>query len=104
LYKGIIEPIRTKTRLTLREPDYWLDYVPDYRRCQISGFSRLYLTSVSGCITATAEEVYNTIGPWFKEKIYHRELALELPALGLETARKCGWTVEIKAKVELEGR
>lgn len=49
---------------------------------------RYPLSALTGRIIAAAQEVHNTIGPGFEEKIYQRALALELPALSLEYSRE----------------
>ena len=49
---------------------------------------RYPLSALTGRIIAAAQEVFNTIGPGFEEKIYQRALALELPAQGLEYSRE----------------
>ena len=90
---------------------------------------RYPLSALTGRIIAAAQEVFNTIGLGFEEKIYQRALALELPAQGLEYSREVqidvfykgeevgnkrvdfliddptgAVMVEIKAKSKLEGR
>ena len=49
---------------------------------------RYPLSALTGRIIAAAQEVFNTIGSGFEEKIYQRALALELPAQGLEFSRE----------------
>ena len=45
-------------------------------------------SALTSRIIAAAQEVHNTIGPGFEEKIYQRSLELELPAQGLEYSRE----------------
>jgi GxxExxY protein len=60
---------------------------------------RYHLSALTGRIIAAAQEVYNTIGPGFEEKIYQRSLALELPAQGLEFSREVWIDVHYKGEV-----
>ena len=60
---------------------------------------RYPLSALTGRIIAAAQEVYNTIGPGFEEKIYQRALALELPAQGLEYSREVWIDVNYKGEV-----
>jgi GxxExxY protein len=57
------------------------------------------LSALTGRVIAAAQEVYNTIGPGFEEKIYQRALALELPAQGLEFSREVWIDVHYKGEV-----
>ena len=50
--------------------------------------SRYPLSSRTGAIIAAAREVHHTLGPGFREVIYQRALARELPAHGLEHSRE----------------
>ena len=50
--------------------------------------SRYPLSSLTGAIIAAAGEVHHTLGPGFREVIYQRALARELPAHGLEHSRE----------------
>ena len=63
---------------------------------------RYPLSALTGRIIAAAQEVYNTIGPGFEEKIYQRSLALEIPAQGLEYSREV-W-IDIGYKGEVVGK
>ena len=60
---------------------------------------RYPLSALTGRIIAAAQEVYNTIGPGFEEKVYQRALALELPAQGLEYSREVWIDVHYKGEV-----
>ncbi|MBN1139609.1 MAG: GxxExxY protein [Anaerolineae bacterium] len=46
------------------------------------------LSHVTARIIAAAKEVYGTLGPGFREVVYQRALALELPGHGLEFSRE----------------
>jgi GxxExxY protein len=48
------------------------------------------LSDVTARIIAAANEGYHTLGPGFRELIYQRALALELPAHNLEFSREVG--------------
>jgi len=50
--------------------------------------SRYPLSALTGRIIAAAQEVHRTLGPGFREVIYQRALARELPAHDLEYARE----------------
>jgi len=50
--------------------------------------SRYSLSALTGGIIAAAQEVHRTLGPGFREVIYQRALARELPAHDLEYARE----------------
>ena len=63
---------------------------------------RYHLSALTGRIIAAAQEVYNTIGPGFEEKIYQRALALELPAQGLEYSREV--LIDVHYKEETVGK
>ena len=59
---------------------------------------RYPLSALTGRVIAAAQEVHNTIGPGFEEKIYQRALALELPAQGLEYSREVQIDVHYKGE------
>ena len=63
---------------------------------------RYPLSELTGRIIAAAQEVHNTIGPGFEEKVYQRSLALELPAQGLEYSREV-W-IDVSYKGEIVGK
>ena len=63
---------------------------------------RYPLSALTGRIIAAAQEVYNTIGPGFEEKIYQRSLALEMPAQGLEYSREV-W-IDVQYMGEMVGK
>jgi GxxExxY protein len=54
------------------------------------------LSDVTARIIAAANEVYHTLGPGFRELIYQRALALELPAHNLEFSREVWIDVRYK--------
>jgi GxxExxY protein len=60
------------------------------------------LSALTGRVIAASQEVHNTIGPGFEEKIYQRALALELPAQGLEYSREV-W-IDVHYKGEIVGK
>jgi GxxExxY protein len=60
------------------------------------------LSHVTARIIAAAKEVYGTLGPGFRELIYQRALALELPAHGLEFSREL-W-IDVYYKDQKVGR
>jgi GxxExxY protein len=60
------------------------------------------LSHVTARIIAAAKEVYGTLGPGFRELIYQRALALELPAHGLEFSREV-W-IDVYYKDQKVGR
>ena len=62
---------------------------------------RYSLSALTGRIIAAAQEVQNTLGPGFEEKVYQRALALELPAQGLEYSWEV-W-IEVHYKGEIVG-
>jgi len=50
--------------------------------------TRYPLSALTAQIIAAAQEVHRTLGPGFRELIYQRALAKELPAYGLEFDRE----------------
>ena len=54
------------------------------------------LSDETARIIAAAREVYHTLGPGFRELIYQRALALELPAHNLEFSREVWIDVHYK--------
>ncbi len=56
------------------------------------------LSGVTARIIAAATEVHRTLGPGFREVIYQRALALELPAHNLEFSREVWMDVHYKGK------
>jgi GxxExxY protein len=54
------------------------------------------LSHVTARIIAAAKEVHSALGPGFRELIYQRALALELPAHGLEFSREVWIDVHYK--------
>jgi GxxExxY protein len=63
---------------------------------------RYPLSALTGRIIAAAQEVHRALGPGFKEVIYQRALARELPAHDLDHAREV-W-IDIVYKGERIGR
>lgn len=64
--------------------------------------SRYPLSALTGRIIGTAQEVHCTLGPGFREVIYQRALAKELPAHDLEYSREV-W-IDVLYKGEKIGR
>jgi len=60
------------------------------------------LSAVTAQIIAAATEVHKELGPGFREVIYQRALARELPAYGLEFSREV-W-IDVRYKGERIGR
>jgi GxxExxY protein len=63
---------------------------------------RYPLSALTGRIIAAAQEVHWTLGPGFREVIYQRALAKELPARGLQYGREV-W-IDVVYKGERVGR
>ena len=51
---------------------------------------RYPLSALTGAIIAAAQEVYNTIGPGFEEKVYSALLRWNCRSRGWNTREKCG--------------
>ena len=64
--------------------------------------SQYPLSAVTARIIAAATEVHKELGPGFREVIYQRALARELPAHGLEFSREV-W-IDVRYKGEKIGR
>jgi GxxExxY protein len=63
---------------------------------------RYPLSVLTGNVIAAAQEVHHTLGPGFREVVYQRSLAKELPAHGVEFNREV-W-IDIHYKGDKVGR
>jgi GxxExxY protein len=64
--------------------------------------ARYPLSALTGSVIAAAQEVFHTLGPGFREVIYQRALAKELPVQQLEHSREV-W-IDVHYKGDLVGR